>query len=118
MTLSGVPVSFPVAGFQQATGDGEGALLTGVREAVGEANRSADLFAGLGTFALGVGASYAAEAARDLVWMMMGWKLDDPAAQVARHLGERGHDERLRHLQPGGRGLVLAPLPLGGAAPA
>lgn len=65
ITLSGIPVAFPVGGFLQATEDGERALLASVREAVGEAKRSADLFAGLGTFALGVGASYAAEASRD-----------------------------------------------------
>jgi 23S rRNA (uracil1939-C5)-methyltransferase len=63
--LSGIPVAFPVGGFLQATVDGEAALLTAVHEAIGEAQRSADLFAGLGTFALGIGASYAAEAARD-----------------------------------------------------
>ena len=63
--LSGIPVGFPVGGFLQATEDGERALLASVREAVGEAKRSADLFAGLGTFALGVGASNAAEASRD-----------------------------------------------------
>ncbi len=35
------------------------------REAVGDAKRIADLFAGLGTFALAAKASYAAEASRD-----------------------------------------------------
>jgi 23S rRNA (uracil1939-C5)-methyltransferase len=65
ITLSGVSVAFPVGGFLQATGDGEAALLAAVREAVGESKRTADLFAGLGTFALGVGANYAAEASRD-----------------------------------------------------
>jgi 23S rRNA (uracil1939-C5)-methyltransferase len=65
ITLSGIPVAFPVGGFLQATEDGERALLASVREAVGEAKQSTDLFAGLGTFALGVGASYAAEASRD-----------------------------------------------------
>jgi len=65
ISLSGIPVAFPVGGFLQATVDGEAALLSAVHEAVGEAQRPADLFAGLGTFALGIGASYAAEAARD-----------------------------------------------------
>jgi 23S rRNA (uracil1939-C5)-methyltransferase len=65
VTLSGVPVSFPVAGFQQATEDGEAALIDAVREAIGGAARIADLFAGLGTFALATRASYAAEASRD-----------------------------------------------------
>jgi 23S rRNA (uracil1939-C5)-methyltransferase len=65
VTLSGVSVSFPVGGFLQATADGEGALVEEVREAVGEGGQAADLFAGIGTFALAVGARYAAEASRD-----------------------------------------------------
>jgi 23S rRNA (uracil1939-C5)-methyltransferase len=65
VTLSGVLVSFPVAGFQQATEDGEAVLIDTVREATADAARTADLFAGLGTFALATRASYAAEASRD-----------------------------------------------------
>ena len=63
VTLSGKRIGFPVGGFLQATEDGEAALVAAVREAA--TGRSADLFAGLGTFALAVGASYAAEASRD-----------------------------------------------------
>jgi len=67
-TLSGVPVPFPVGAFLQATEDGEAALVAAVREAVGESKRTADLFAGLGTFALALpGQIYAAEASRDAV---------------------------------------------------
>jgi 23S rRNA (uracil1939-C5)-methyltransferase len=67
-TLSGTPVPFPVGAFLQATADGEAALVAAVREAVGEAQRTADLFAGLGTFALSLpGKVYAAEASRDAV---------------------------------------------------
>jgi 23S rRNA (uracil1939-C5)-methyltransferase len=65
ITLSGVPVSFPTGGFLQATADGEAALVNAVRHATAGAQRIADLFAGLGTFALGAGAAYAAEASRD-----------------------------------------------------
>jgi 23S rRNA (uracil1939-C5)-methyltransferase len=65
ITLSGVPVAFPAGGFLQATKDGEAALVESVREAIGDARRTADLFAGLGTFAIAVGAGYAAEASRD-----------------------------------------------------
>ena len=54
--LSGTPVAFPVGGFLQATEDGEAALAAAVREAV-ERRAIADLFAGLGTFALAVRAS-------------------------------------------------------------
>jgi 23S rRNA (uracil1939-C5)-methyltransferase len=65
VTLSGVPVSFPTGGFLQATADGEVALIDAVGEATADAARTADLFAGLGTFALATRASYAAEASRD-----------------------------------------------------
>lgn len=66
ITLGGVPVSFPVGGFLQATADGEAVLAAAVKEAVGAAATTADLFAGLGTFALGIGGRVlAAEGARD-----------------------------------------------------
>ncbi|HEY7005600.1 MAG TPA: class I SAM-dependent RNA methyltransferase [Sphingomicrobium sp.] len=65
VTLSGSPVAFPVGGFLQATEDGETALVACVRDAIADTRSMADLFAGLGTFALAVRASYAAEASRD-----------------------------------------------------
>ena len=65
VTLSGIPVAFPVGAFLQATEDGEAALIEVVREATRGADRVADLFAGIGTFALAVRAAYAAEASRD-----------------------------------------------------
>ena len=65
VTLSGVPVTFPPGGFLQATEDGEAALVECVGECVGGSAPVADLFAGLGTFALAVRAAYAAEASRD-----------------------------------------------------
>ncbi len=68
VTLSGTPVAFPVGAFFQATADGEAALVAAVKEACGDSQRSADLFAGLGTFALALaGRVYAAEASRDAV---------------------------------------------------
>ena len=63
--MSGIPVAFPVGAFLQATEDGETVLVEAVREALGPATRIADLFAGLGTFALSTRAAYAAEASRD-----------------------------------------------------
>lgn len=66
ITLGGVPVPFPPASFLQATVDGEAALTAAVIEAVGTAATTADLFSGLGTFALALpGKVYAAEGARD-----------------------------------------------------
>ena len=68
ISLSGNPVGFPVGAFLQATQDGEAALLSDVRQAVQGSGRTADLFAGLGTFALSLaGKVYAAEASRDAV---------------------------------------------------
>jgi 23S rRNA (uracil1939-C5)-methyltransferase len=65
VTLSGVPVAFPNGGFLQATQDGEGALVDCVSDVAGGATSIADLFSGLGTFALATEAAYAAEASRD-----------------------------------------------------
>jgi 23S rRNA (uracil1939-C5)-methyltransferase len=66
ITLGGVPVPLPHGAFLQATAEGEAALVEAVRLAVGEARIVADLFAGLGTFALALeGRILAAEAARD-----------------------------------------------------
>ena len=65
VTLSATVVAFPTGGFLQATADGEAALVECVRECIGDSGPVADLFAGLGTFALAVKASYAAEASRD-----------------------------------------------------
>ncbi len=66
ITLGGVPVSFPHGAFLQATGEGEAALVAAVLEMLAE-GPVADLFAGLGTFALSLPAEraiYAAEADR------------------------------------------------------
>ena len=66
ISLGGVPVSLPPAAFLQATMEGEAALVAAVREATSGAATTADLFAGLGTFALALpGRIYAAEGARD-----------------------------------------------------
>jgi 23S rRNA (uracil1939-C5)-methyltransferase len=58
-------VGFPPGGFLQATAGGETALIEAVEEAAAGAQSIADLFAGLGTFALATRAVYAAEASRD-----------------------------------------------------
>lgn len=70
VTLGGIPVPFPSGGFLQATAAGEAALVAAVEVIVGEATLVADLFAGLGTFALPLSKTrrvYAAEGARDAV---------------------------------------------------
>lgn len=67
-TLGGVAVPLPVGAFLQATEDGEGALVGAVREATLGAARIADLFSGLGTFALSLdGQVTAAEAGREAI---------------------------------------------------
>lgn len=66
VTLSGTAVPLPIGAFLQATEDGEQALVEAALEAVGDARQSADLFAGIGTFALAMpGKVLAAEASRD-----------------------------------------------------
>lgn len=68
VTLGGLAVPLPVGAFLQATDDGETALVTAVKEGVGEARQVADLFAGLGTFALSLaGQVTAAEASREAI---------------------------------------------------
>ena len=73
ISLSDVPVRLPVGAFLQATADGEAALVAAVREVVGDSGTTADLFAGLGTFAVALpGKVYAAEASRDAVLALKG----------------------------------------------
>jgi 23S rRNA (uracil1939-C5)-methyltransferase len=68
VTLGGVSVGFPSGAFLQATADGEAALVEAVQQATAGPRRIADLFAGLGTFALALqGHVTAAEASRDAV---------------------------------------------------
>ncbi|APE28881.1 23S rRNA (Uracil-5-) -methyltransferase RumA [Aurantiacibacter gangjinensis] len=52
VTLGGAPVSFPSGAFLQATDHGEAALVGAAREWLSGSARVADLFSGLGTFAL------------------------------------------------------------------
>ncbi|MEO6199015.1 MAG: class I SAM-dependent RNA methyltransferase [Sphingomicrobium sp.] len=65
ITFSGTPVLLPPGAFLQAAVDGESALVAAVGMAVDGSAPVADLFAGLGTFALALDAAYAAEASRD-----------------------------------------------------
>ena len=65
VALSGRLVAFPPSSFLQATEDGEAALVEAVRMALAGSAHVADLFAGLGTFALALDADHAAEAGRD-----------------------------------------------------
>lgn len=68
VTLGGTAVPLPIGSFLQATEDGEAALVEVVREATAGSSRIADLFAGLGTFALALkGQITAAEASRGAV---------------------------------------------------
>jgi 23S rRNA (uracil1939-C5)-methyltransferase len=82
VTLGGVAVPLPHGAFLQATAEGEAALVAAVREAIGPARIVADLFAGLGTFALALdGRILAAEGARDAALVLKG-----AAAQAGRQV--------------------------------
>lgn len=97
-SFGGVAVGFPPFAFLQATADGEQALLDAVRPALAGAAVWADLFAGLGTFALSLGEGrkvYAAEAARELVLA-----LKTGANRAQRQLGADHRDLFRRPLTP------------------
>ncbi len=97
VTLAGVPVSLPVGAFLQATEDGEAALVEAVRETVGPSKRTADLFAGLGTFALALdGAVTAAEASREAILSLQeaGRRAGRPLIAEHRDLYRRPYDSK------------------------
>ncbi|MFA7434436.1 MAG: class I SAM-dependent RNA methyltransferase [Gemmobacter sp.] len=71
-------VELPPGGFLQATEQGEAALLAAVTEAVGDARRIVDLFAGSGTFALPLAARAEVHAvegeAAPVAALLAGWR--------------------------------------------
>jgi 23S rRNA (uracil1939-C5)-methyltransferase len=91
VTFGALSVAFPPRAFLQATADGEAALIAEVRRGVGEAKLVADLFAGLGTFALSLADDvagrkvYAAEAARDHLQSLQGGGNRLPGRIFAEH---------------------------------
>jgi 23S rRNA (uracil1939-C5)-methyltransferase len=98
ISFGGVPVGFPSFAFLQATPDGEAALVGAVRQALPPGGAVADLFCGLGTFALALGDNrpvYAAEGARDVVL-----SLKMAAARAQRRLAADHRDLFRRPLVP------------------
>jgi 23S rRNA (uracil1939-C5)-methyltransferase len=98
VSFGGTPVGFPPFSFLQATPDGEAALVGAVRDALPETGAIADLFCGLGTFALALGDKrpvYAAEGARDVILSL---KLG--AARAQRRLAADHRDLFRRPLTP------------------
>ena len=88
VTLGGTAVAMPVGAFLQATEDGEAALVEAVRQATSGASRIADLFAGLGTFALSLdGQVTAAEASREAILA-----LKSAAGRSGRHVNAEHRD--------------------------
>jgi 23S rRNA (uracil1939-C5)-methyltransferase len=65
MRFGGVAVGFPEAAFLQPSAEGEAALRGAVLDALGEAAHVADLFCGLGTFALPIACTAERVAAAD-----------------------------------------------------
>ncbi len=73
VTFGGIAVPLPAGTFLQATLDGEAALAAEVVKGAESASTVADLFAGLGTFALALAKGrkvYAAEAAREALFAL------------------------------------------------
>src|SRR3546814_8244375 len=88
MRFGEILVEVPPFAFLQPTATGQAALVDAVAKAIGEAGAVADLFAGVGTFALSVQAGrkvYAAEGARDAIAALTG------AANRARALVATEH---------------------------
>ena len=88
-----IVVEVPPFAFLQATDAGQAALVDAVTRAIGDASAVADLFAGVGTFALSVQAGrkvYAAEGARDAIAALTG------AANRARALVATEHRDLFR----------------------
>ncbi|MGR4891899.1 class I SAM-dependent RNA methyltransferase [Sphingopyxis sp. LARHCG72] len=93
MRFGDVTVEVPPFAFLQPTATGQAALTDAVKKAIGDAGAVADLFAGVGTFALSVQAGrkvYAAEGARDAVAALAG------AANRARALVATEHRDLFR----------------------
>jgi 23S rRNA (uracil1939-C5)-methyltransferase len=98
VSFGGVAVPFPPFAFLQATPDGEAALVDAARAALREGGTLADLFCGLGTFALSLGEGwtvYAAEAARDLTLSLKG-----AGSRAGRRIGVEHRDLFRRPLEP------------------
>jgi 23S rRNA (uracil1939-C5)-methyltransferase len=93
-------VAPPPGAFLQATGEGEAALLTAVINAVGDARRIVDLFAGVGTFALPLterAEVHAVEADAAMIGAMeKGWR----QAESLRRLTVEARDLFRRPLEP------------------
>lgn len=93
-------VSPPPGAFLQATPQGEAALLDAVREAVGNARRIVDLFAGCGTFALPLATRaevHAVEGAKPLLAALdRGWR----GAQGVKQVTTEARDLFRRPLLP------------------
>lgn len=93
MRFGDVTVEVPPFAFLQPTATGQAALIDAVTRAIGDAGAVADLFAGVGTFALSVQAGrkiYAAEGARDAIAALTG------AANRARALVATEHRDLFR----------------------
>ncbi|MBA3911133.1 MAG: class I SAM-dependent RNA methyltransferase [Rhodobacter sp.] len=88
----------PAGAFLQATPEGEAALLTAVRAALGQQRRIVDLFSGVGTFALPLATESEVHAVEG-----------DRAMIAALELGAR-HAEGLRRLTAEARDLFRRPL--------
>jgi 23S rRNA (uracil1939-C5)-methyltransferase len=93
MRFGDITVEVPPFAFLQPTTTGQAALVDAVTRAIGDAPAVADLFAGVGTFALSVQAGrkvYAAEGARDAIAALMA------AANRARALVATEHRDLFR----------------------
>lgn len=106
-------VQMPPAAFLQATAEGEAALLAGVKEALGPQKRLADLFAGMGTFALPLAAQAEVAAFEGDERMVAALDKAVRAAQGLKRISAEKRDLFRRPLEPdemkGMTGVVIDP---------
>lgn len=96
VSFGGVSVRYPPHAFLQPTADGEAALVEAVGQALGQAERVVDLFAGLGTFAFALQTRLAVEGDRAAAEA-----LSSAAKQRSRLLAVEHRDLYRRPLEPG-----------------
>ncbi|MEZ5799096.1 MAG: class I SAM-dependent RNA methyltransferase [Paracoccaceae bacterium] len=122
LAFGSVRVQMPPAAFLQATAEGELALVTLVKQALGPQKRLADLFAGLGTFALPLAAEAEVQAYEGEAAMVAALDKAARNAQGLKRVSAEKRDLFRRPLEPeemkGLTGVVIDPPRAGAEAQA
>lgn len=100
LRLGQARVAFPPAAFLQATAEGEAALVAAVRDYVGPAKRVADLFCGIGTFALPLAEAAEVHAVEGLATLTQSLDKAARATSGLKRLSTETRDLFRRPLEP------------------